>query len=109
MAPHLPHNILIRRPAVQECSGYRRSTLYARIKSGLWTKPIAIGARAVAWPLREVEALNAAKIAGKLDDEIRAQVRELEAARACAGQGAESRSEAQERSDEKVNRTEPSL
>ena len=88
MASHLPRHVLIRRPAVQECSGYERSTLYARIKAGLWTKPISIGARAVAWPLSEVETLNAAKIAGKCDDEIRALVRELESARARADVGA---------------------
>ena len=76
---------LIRRPAVQESCGYERSTLYARIKAGLWTKPIPIGIRSVAWPVHEVEALNAARISGKSDDEIRLLVRDLEAARTNAG------------------------
>jgi prophage regulatory protein len=35
----------------------------------------------VGWPANEVAALNAARIAGKSDDEIRQLVRKLEAAR----------------------------
>lgn len=70
-----------RLPAVKFQSGLSRSTLYLRIAQGLWTKPISLGARAVGWPSSEVEAINAARIAGKTDDEIRALVVKLEAAR----------------------------
>jgi prophage regulatory protein len=72
---------LWRLPVVKNESGLSRSTLYARAKSHLFTPPIALGARAVAWPKREVEALNAARIAGKTDDEIRALVKKLIAER----------------------------
>ena len=40
-----------------------------------------IGLRAVGWPSYEVAAINAARIAGKTDEEIRALVVKLEAAR----------------------------
>lgn len=77
------HTIL-RLPAVRIQSGLSRSTIYLRISQGLWTKPINLGARAVGWPSSEVEALNAARIAGKTDDEIRQLVIKLQAARKAA-------------------------
>jgi prophage regulatory protein len=73
-----------RLPTVQAETGYARSTLYLRISEGLWTRPVRLGGRAVGWPAQEVAALNAARIAGKSDDEIRALVAELEAARVAA-------------------------
>jgi prophage regulatory protein len=42
---------------------------------------VSLGARAVAWPAGDVEALNAARIAGKADEQIRALVLKLESAR----------------------------
>ena len=74
---HSPLAIL-RRKQVQAESGYPRSTLYLRIAQGLWPKPVSLGARAVGWPAGEVSAVNAARIAGKTDDEIRALVVRLE-------------------------------
>lgn len=79
----MTHTIL-RLPAVKSESGLARSTLYARISTGLWTRPVSLGARAVGWPASEVTALNAARIAGKSDQEIRALVAKLEAARKAA-------------------------
>lgn len=70
---------------VQAETGYPRSTLYLRIAQGLWPKPVRLGARAVGWPAHEVAAINAARIAGKSDAEIRALVTKLEAARKAAG------------------------
>ncbi len=75
---------LLRRPSVQHVSGQSRSTLYLRISEGLWTRPVSIGPRAVAWPAHEVAALNAARIAGKTDDEIRQLVARLHVARDAA-------------------------
>jgi prophage regulatory protein len=57
---------------------------YADIQRGLFTKPVKTGIKASAWPEAEVEALIRARIAGKTDDEIRALVAKLEAARAKA-------------------------
>lgn len=75
---------ILRLPAVKAESGLSRSTIYLRISQGLWPRPVSLGARAVGWPSYESEALNAARIAGKSDDEIRALVVRLEAARKSA-------------------------
>jgi prophage regulatory protein len=72
---------ILRIPAVKSESGLSRSTIYLRISQKLWTKPVSLGARAVGWPSDEVDAINAARIAGKTDDEIRALVAKLPAAR----------------------------
>ena len=79
MAEHLEQ--ILRRPRVEAASGYSRSTLYARISEGLWTRPVSLGPRAVGWPAGEVAALNASRIAAKTEEEIRALVIRLEKAR----------------------------
>jgi prophage regulatory protein len=76
----MAHTIL-RIPAVKSESGLSRSTIYLRIAQGLWTKPVSLGARAVGWPSDEVAAINAARIAGKTDEEVRVLVAKLEAVR----------------------------
>lgn len=77
-------NALLRLPTVKAQCGLSRSTIYLRIAQGLWTRPVSLGARSVAWPAGEVAALNAARIAGKSEDEIRALVVKLQAARTAA-------------------------
>lgn len=77
---HTPTTIL-RRRHVQSETGWARSTLYLRILEGLWPRPISLGARAVGWPASEVSAMNAARIAGLSDAQIRQLVVELVAAR----------------------------
>jgi len=72
---------ILRLPAVKFESGYSRSTIYLRIDQGLWTKQVSLGPRGVGWPANEIAALNAARIAGKSEDEIRALVIKLEADR----------------------------
>ncbi len=72
---------IFRLPSVKTESGYSRSTIYLRIAQGLWTKQVSLGPRCVGWPAHEVAALNAARIAGKTDVEIRSLVVTLEAAR----------------------------
>jgi len=75
---------LLRLPSVKSETGASRSTIYLRIQQGLWPKPVKLGPRSVAWPASEVAALNAARIAGMVDAEIRALVTRLEAARKSA-------------------------
>lgn len=75
---------ILRIPAVKSECGLSRSTIYLRIAQGLWTKPVSLGARAVGWPSDEVAAINAARIAGRSDEEVRALVEELELARKVA-------------------------
>ncbi len=75
---------ILRLPAVKSQSGLSRSTIYLRIAQGLWTKPISLGGRAVGWPSSEIASLNASRIAGKTDQEIRSLVAKLEADRKAA-------------------------
>ena len=79
----MTHTIL-RLPDVLRQRGRSRSAHYLDIQQGLFTRPIAIGSRAVGWPEDEIERLNAARIAGKSDNEIRALVLKLEATRKAA-------------------------
>ena len=72
---------ILRRKQVEAETGYSRSTIYLRISQGLFVKPVSLGARAVGFPASEVAALNAARIAGKAEGDIRALVKRLEAAR----------------------------
>jgi prophage regulatory protein len=74
-------HVILRRKPVEAETGYSRSTLYLRIDQGLFTRPVKLGARAVGWPAAEVAAINAARISGKTDTEIRVLVQELERAR----------------------------
>lgn len=77
---------ILRVAAVQEATGQSRAGLYARISEGLWPRPVKIGPRAAGWPDDEVAAVQAAVIAGRPAQEIRALVRRLEAARCEASQ-----------------------
>lgn len=74
---------ILRMPAVKAKAGHRsHATIYNAINDGLWTKPVKIGQRSVGWPDFEVEAICAARIAGKSEDEIRELVKLLHAKRA---------------------------
>jgi prophage regulatory protein len=76
----MTHTIL-RLPDIKTSTGLSRSTIYLRIAQMVFPKPVSLGGRAVGWPANEVAALNAARIAGKSDDEIRDLVVKLQAAR----------------------------
>ena len=78
---------LMRRPAVEATTGIKRSALYQHVSKGTFPKPIRIGARAVAWPHHEVEAVVRARISGADDDAIRKLVAELHEARSQAAHG----------------------
>ena len=75
---------ILRRRAVEKITGDPRSTLYAKITKGLFTKPVKLSARSVGWPLDEAEKIIGARIAGKSDAEIKALVASLEMARKVA-------------------------
>lgn len=72
---------ILRRKQVEAETGYSRSTIYLRIAQRLFVKPVRLGARAVGWPAHEISSLNAARIAGKSETEIRALVAKLETSR----------------------------
>jgi prophage regulatory protein len=65
--------------------GIAQSTFYDWQDRGLMPPGIALGIRSVGWPAHELDAIAAARISGKSEDEIRAIVRDLIAARADAG------------------------
>ncbi len=69
----------LRRP--QLGNGLGNTQTYVHIKEGLWTPPVRLGKRASGWPEHEAHALNAARLAGASDDEIRALVKQLIAKR----------------------------
>jgi prophage regulatory protein len=71
----------LRLPTVLNAGGKRRSSHYADVQRGLFIRQVRLGDNSVGWPRHEVEAINAARLAGKSDDEIRALVQRLEAAR----------------------------
>lgn len=73
---------IIRMPAVKAKTGHSsHASIYNSIKDGLFTKPVKIGQRSVGWPSHEVDAINAARIAGKSEAEIRELVIRLLAKR----------------------------
>ena len=73
---------ILRMPQVKASTGHRsHNSIYSAIRAGLFTKQVSIGQRAVGWPASEVEAINAARIAGKSDEEIRSLVVDLHARR----------------------------
>lgn len=73
---------ILRMPAVKAETGHRsHASIYNAIRAGVFTKPVPIGERAVGWPAHEVQAINAARIAGKTESEIRELVVRLHAKR----------------------------
>lgn len=72
---------ILRLPACKDKSGDSRSTTYQKIKNGLWPPPVAIGPRSRGWVEHEIEAVLAARVAGKSENEIRALVAGLIEAR----------------------------
>jgi prophage regulatory protein len=76
-----PIQTILRRKRVESETGLSRSTIYLYVGKGLFPRPVRLGPRAVGWPSAEVAALNAARIAGKSDADIRLLVSTLEAAR----------------------------
>jgi prophage regulatory protein len=73
---------ILRMPEVKLATGHRsHASIYNAIKDGLFTKPVPIGSRSVGWPSTEVFAINAARVAGQSNSEIRNVVVRLEQAR----------------------------
>ena len=72
---------MIRRRVILSRYGISNTAFYQRINSGLHTAGVSLGGQCVGWPSHEVDAIISARIAGKTDDEIRALVDQLHAAR----------------------------
>ncbi|WP_318461909.1 helix-turn-helix transcriptional regulator [Photobacterium leiognathi] len=68
---------LIRLKEVLNFTAISSSTHYMHIQQGLMVKPISLGVNSSAYPVYEIEAINAAKISGKSDEEIKLLVSSL--------------------------------
>ena len=74
--------LILRLPEVKRVLGLRAdASVYNAIRVGLFTNGVAIGQRAKGWPDYEVDAINAARVAGKSENEIRELVKALHAKR----------------------------
>ncbi len=73
---------ILRMSEVKAETGHRsHASIYSAIKAGLFTTGVAIGQRSRGWPSDEVKAINAARIAGKSQAELRELVNRLHAKR----------------------------
>jgi prophage regulatory protein len=73
---------ILRLPSVKAEMGHRSdASIYNAIRDGLFPVGVKIGQRAKGWPSDEVAAINAARIAGKSDEELKALVFRLHAKR----------------------------
>lgn len=73
---------IVRIDLLKEKMGFgSNSTVYAHVQDGVLTPPVKIGLRASGWPEHEADAINAARIAGQSNDEIRELVKTLTAKR----------------------------
>lgn len=73
---------ILRMPEVKRILGHRAdASVYNAIRAGLFTAGVSIGQRAKGWPDCEVNAINAARVAGRSEIEIRELVKLLHAKR----------------------------
>lgn len=68
---------LLKKPEVLALIAKSNTTLYSDIKQGLMTPPVPIGENSVAWPQHECNAINAARMAGKKNNDIKQLVHDL--------------------------------
>jgi Predicted transcriptional regulator len=76
--------IFMKTPDTCAATGLKRPTLYEHMAKGLFPRPVKIAAKLAVWPKDEVAQINAARVRGATDDEIRALVIELTEARKSA-------------------------
>ena len=73
---------ILRMSGVKSETGHRsHASIYTAIKAGLFTKSVSNGERSVGWPYYEIKAINAARIAGQSEEQIKALVTKLHADR----------------------------
>ena len=73
---------ILKMAQTKQSAGYKSNAhIYNLVNDGLFTKPVKLGTRAVGWPSSEIEAINAARIAGASTEQIRELVNKLHAKR----------------------------
>jgi prophage regulatory protein len=83
----MTYHRFLRLQQVRELLGLRTTAIYGRVASGLWPPSVALTrdhagrARSVAWVETECRRVVAAMIAGASDDDLRALVAQMTAAR----------------------------
>lgn len=75
------HYSFLRRKEVEARTGLARSTIYKMVSAGEFPAPVRIFGAAVGWPSNEVDAITAARIAGKSPHEVRELVALLQTRR----------------------------
>jgi prophage regulatory protein len=74
---------ILRKPEVKSAFGMRSdSSVSNAVRDGVLTRPVQLGPRAVGWPDYEINAIGAARIAGRTNEDIRALVLRLHVNRA---------------------------
>jgi prophage regulatory protein len=68
---------LLKKTEVLKLTAKSNTTLYSDIKLGLMIPACKISQNSVAWPEHEIFAINAARVAGKSDEQIKKLVTEL--------------------------------
>jgi prophage regulatory protein len=66
-------------------TGYSRTTLYNRVKSALFMKPLKLDGRSVVWPEHEVEELLRFMLSEPTQNQIRALVFKIHSRRQSEG------------------------
>ena len=69
-------------------TGYSRTTLYNRVKSALFMKPLKLDGRSAVWPEHEVEELLRFMLSEPTQDQIRALVSIIHTRRQSQGEQA---------------------
>ena len=73
--------ILMKTPDVCAATGMKRPTLYEHMAKGTFIRPVKLAPKLAVWPKDEVAQINAARVRGATDDQIRALVIEMTEAR----------------------------
>jgi len=78
---------ILRRPEVLELTGWSKSTLYNRIESEHFIKPISLGLRSIGFISYEVNTVINAMFQEQTPEKIKALVKELIAIRTASKRG----------------------
>jgi prophage regulatory protein len=71
----------VRLPTVLARRGTSSSTTYRHVAAGLLPPPVKLGPNTSAWVEHELDAVDAARVAGATEDEVRSLVAKLVAER----------------------------
>lgn len=56
---------ILRRPEVEQCTGLKRSSIYARMELGTFPKSVPLGEKSVGWLESDIEAWQKSRIAAR--------------------------------------------